>query len=154
MKKIILTENQLKKLIQLIKEQENLELPESKYKIKITKPYFYFQDLKYYNHNIDNVTTKNFIINFDLDVKKDISGYYSIKIINIKGPDVLPLQIEAGDNIDRIEISPDWSEEDFIHKELRDTGTVGIHNEIGIYLDNDVDGNIIMNGATIFCREI
>ncbi len=148
--KIIITESQHKKLL-------NEELNGGEYKMRCKLELEHY-GLAYKGGQIDDVTTDEIDVYFDISMDGREWGIKDVSVYNIKGPSeigaIVTYYIEnSDDSIDEdITIQLDWSN---INEEKSDNLTwIGINNEIVIRLKNTENGELSAETITVETKTV
>lgn len=146
MVKIILTEEQFNMVRNHINEQVD-----SRFRDTLT-PVLNYHNVTYKGFEIENITTPNIVVGFDIDLDIRSWGIQRSNINNIKGPKEIEAEISYYPNEDDtseeiITIPIDWSK--ITYNKLEEYGSVGIDNNLEINLMNDNEGNILIKSIII-----
>ena len=150
MKKIIVTESQLKKLVQrknLIKEQVG-----DKYKTQ-AKVILDHYNLVYKGFEVGDITCDPILLTYNIDEEHRSYGITGCKVYNIQGEPIINLTVTYYDDeeeelSDYVKVKLNWDKDDFFSKERgNDLPYIGVDNKISLKLINNQVGEIVCSGA-------
>ena len=153
MKKIILTESQIKTLTdKLINESSHFSTDdEFKIECKVNLNY-YNATTTYKQGEINHIITSNIQLTHNIDMNVRSYGIKDISIYNLKGPSEIELEIyyygENDENLeDVITVPLNWENVEMQKDE--DLGYIGISNNIQIDIENDENGDLVVTGIIV-----
>ncbi len=119
---------------------------------------FDYHGVKYKGKDIEYIYRPEINLVFNIDIEYKRSGINGMYVNNIKGPEILELEIETYNETtdetlsDLITLQPNWEE---ANKEVENEARyIGIEDEIQITLKNDQDGNIVIDEIEIPVKEL
>lgn len=156
-KKLILTENQIKKLTDNV-INENLYGDKFGAKVNCT---FHHYDLKYKGNDVVDVSPIEFHVTFDIDIEYRRNGIKGISVYNIDGPKTIETEIEFypnsndDDNVSSeiVELTVNWSEAVNSSND-ESLGYFGISPDVEVELSNDNEGNIVVKEVKVLVRNL
>lgn len=152
MKKVILKENQIKRLIdKMLTENINDKFRKD---VKIT--FYVPQNVKYNNQEINDISPIEYAVFYDMDVEYRNYGIKSIYVTAITGSKTIETEIEYYDpqtdetKNDLINIELNW--DNIIEEKDETLGWFGVGDEIEIELKNDEMGKLIVDKIKVPVR--
>ena len=148
MTKIILTESQLKALAKNLNEDSM----NSKYRMECEVDLNYF-GAKYKGLEIDDITTSNMTLTFDIDMEGRSWGIKDISVYNVQGPSEIEVEVvyypeEGEDSVDEtITIPINWENVDMQKDD--ELSYIGIGRNIQIDLTNNENGELVFDGVIV-----
>lgn len=148
MTKIILTESQLKALAKNLNEDSM----NSKYRMECEVDLNYF-GAKYKGLEIDDITTSNITLTFDIDMEGRSWGIKDISVYNVQGPSEIEVEVvyypeEGEDSVDEtITIPINWENVDMQKDD--ELSYIGIGRNIQIDLINNENGELVFDGVIV-----
>ena len=148
MTKIILTESQLKALAKNLNEDSM----NSKYRMECEVDLNYF-GAKYKGLEIDDITTSNMTLTFDIDMEGRSWGIKDISVYNVQGPSEIEVEVvyypeEGEDSVDEtITIPINWENVDMQKDD--ELSYIGIGRDIQIDLTNNESGELVFDGVIV-----
>lgn len=144
MKKIIVTEEQSKKLVSKMLSEQYRDNDRYSQKVKVDFDYY---KLMYKGQEVDWIPSDQEItVSYRIDLEYREYGIKSISVYDFAGPESIDVPItyypEGSEDSedDYVEIRLDW---DGVETEEADLGYIGIDGVIQIALENDETGNIV-----------
>lgn len=148
MTQIIVTETQLKNLTRRLNEDSM----DSKYRMECEVDLNYF-GAKYKGLEIDDITTSNMTLTFDIDMEGRSWGIKDISVYNVQGPSEIEVEVvyypeEGEDSIDEtITIPINWENVDMQKDD--ELSYIGIGRNIQIDLTNNENGELVFDGVIV-----
>lgn len=148
MTKIILTESQLKALAKNLNEDSM----NGKYRMECEVDVNYF-GAKYKGLEIDDITTSNMTLTFDIDMEGRSWGIKDISVYNVQGPSEIEVEVvyypeEGEDSVDEtITIPINWENVDMQKDD--ELSYIGIGRDIQIDLTNNESGELVFDGVIV-----
>jgi hypothetical protein len=147
MKKIIITESQLKKLSKTLKESSGLN---DKYKIQCEVDFDFDSGSLKHNGVIlydADITTYKITIYYDIKPMSSSYGISSFMFSDLEGPKTTELQIKYYDEDDNeqeiyVDLELDW-DNNIVEEDTEDIDYIGYDNIIKLRLVNDNNGDIV-----------
>lgn len=156
-KKLILTENQIKKLTDNV-INENLYGDKFGTKVYCT---FHYYDLKYKGNVVEDILPIELHLTFDIDIEYRRMGIKGITVYNIDGPKTIEAEIEFYPNSEDdynlsseiVELEVNWGEE---VNSSNDESLVyfGVSPDVEIELSNDNEGNVVIKEVKVLVRNL
>ncbi len=153
MTKIIVTENQLKQLTKNLKEDAS----GGKYRMECKVDLNYY-GAKFKGFDVDDISTSNMILTFDIDMEARSYGIKDISVYNVQGPSEIELEVlyfpnENEDSVDEVITLPlNW---DNVEMEKDDElSHIGIGDMIQIDLINNENGELVVDGIIVNHKSI
>lgn len=149
MAKIILTEDQLKRLAKNLKEDMS---DGNNYRMECEVDLNYF-GIKFKGFEIDDINTSNLTVTFSIDMESRSYGIKDISVYNVQGPSEIELEVlyfpESGeDSIDEtITIPINW--ENVEMEKDDEMGYIGVGKTIQIDLINNENGELVFDGVVV-----
>lgn len=147
MKKIIVTEEQSKKLVDKIISEQYAGSDRFSQNVKIE---FDYHNLTYKGQEVDWIPSNYQIrVSFRIDLEYREYGIKTISVYDFQGPEEIEVPVTyypegSEDSIDEdVLIKLDWSN---VQTEETDIGWIGIGDTIQVELSNDEDGNLVNRG--------
>ena len=154
MANFILTENQLKRLTKNLKEDMSTG---NKYRMECKVDLNYY-GAKFKGQDIDDITTSDMVLTFDIDMEARSYGIKDISVYNVQGPSEIELEVlyfsnENEDSVDEVITLPlNW---DNVEMEKDDElSHIGIGDMIQIDLVNDENGELVVDGIIVNHKSI
>ena len=151
MTKIVITENQLKKLTRNLNENY-VDLNDT-YKQECNVDLNYY-GLKFKGYEINDVTTSNMVLTFLIDMSVKSYGIRDISVYGVKGPSEIELEVsywlqeDGEDSTEETVVLPiNW--ENVEMQEDETLGYIGISNLIQIDLVNNESGELVVDGVIV-----
>jgi hypothetical protein len=151
MTKIVITENQLKKLTRNLNENY-VDLNDT-YKQECNVDLNYY-GLKFKGYEINDVTTSNMVLTFLIDMSVKSYGIRDISVYGVKGPSEIELEVsywlqeDGEDSTEETVVLPiNW--ENVEMQEDETLGYIGISNLIQIDLGNNESGELVVDGVIV-----
>lgn len=151
MTKIVITENQLKKLTRNLNENY-VDLNDT-YKQECNVDLNYY-GLKFKGYEINDVTTSNMVLTFLIDMSVKSYGIRDISVYGVKGPSEIELEVsywlqeDGRDTTEETVVLPiNW--ENVEMQEDETLGYIGIGNLIQIDLGNNESGELVVDGVIV-----
>lgn len=148
MTQIIVTETQLKNLTRRLNEDSM----DSKYRMECEVDLNYF-GAKYKGLEIDDITTSNMTLTFDIDMEGRSWGIKDISVYNVQGPSEIEVEVvyypeEGEDSVDEtITIPINWENVDMQKDD--ELSYIGIGRNIQIDLTNNENGELVFDGVIV-----
>ena len=148
MTQIIVTETQLKNLTRRLNEDSM----DSKYRMECEVDLNYF-GAKYKGLEIDDITTSNMTLTFDIDMEGRSWGIKDISVYNVQGPSEIEVEVvyypeEGEDSVDEtITIPINWENVDMQKDD--ELSYIGIGGNIQIDLTNNENGELVFDGVIV-----
>lgn len=148
MTQIIVTETQLKSLTRRLNEDSM----DSKYRMECEVDLNYF-GAKYKGLEIDDITTSNMTLTFDIDMEGRSWGIKDISVYNVQGPSEIEVEVvyypeEGEDSVDEtITIPINWENVDMQKDD--ELSYIGIGRNIQIDLTNNENGELVFDGVIV-----
>lgn len=157
MKKIVLTTEQLDKISEYVKNEDETAVlneisDDNRYRMEV-KVDFNYSGLKYQGKEVDYITTPTITLSYLIDIEHRTWGIKSISLYDIQGPDEIDIDVSyfINDEYDTDEatvtLKPSW---EGIDSEKESGSFIGLDSEIEIDLENDSEGNIVVSGMGIY----
>ena len=156
MGKIILTEKQIKEITKAIAQEEIQMIEEnesnSRYAMRCNVQAEYYGGKTYKGGEINDITTSDIELTYDIDIEARSWGIKSISLYDIQGPSEIELEVnymtsDDNDESETITIPLNW---DNVEIEEEDgQGVITIGKDVTLTLDNDENGNLICNQITV-----
>jgi hypothetical protein len=154
MANFILTENQLKQLTKNLKEDMSTG---GKYRMECKVDLNYY-GAKFKGFDVDDISTSNMFLTFDIDMEARSYGIKDISVYNVQGPSEIELEVlyfpnENEDSVDEVITLPlNW---DNIEMEKDDElSHIGIGEMIQIDLINNENGELVVDGIIVNHKSI
>jgi len=155
MKKIILTEEQSKKLMDKIISEQYADNDRYSQEVRCS---FGYHKKTFKGYDIDWIDDGRFNLSFRIDMEARSYGIKGISVYDFQGPeeiDIIVTYYPEGQDDDSIDeemiIRPDWSN---VNTDEADIGWIGIDQDIEMDLTNDESGNLIAAGILIHSKGI
>jgi len=148
MTKIILTESQLRNLAKNLNEDSM----DNKYRMECEVDVNHF-GAKYKGFEIDDITTSNMTLTFDVYMEGRSWGIKDISVYNVQGPSEIEVEIfyypeDGEDSVDEtITIPISWENVDMQKDD--EMGYIGIGRDIQIDLTNNENGELVFDGVIV-----
>jgi hypothetical protein len=148
MTQIIVTETQLKNLTRRLNEDSM----DSKYRMECEVDLNYF-GAKYKGLEIDDITTSNMTLTFDIDMEGRSWGIKDISVYNVQGPSEIEVEVvyypeDGEDSVDEtITIPMNWENVDMQKDD--ELSYIGIGRNIQIDLTNNENGELVFDGVIV-----
>ena len=155
MKKIIITEEQSKKIMGKILSEQLA--PEERYSQEVTCSFGYHK-LTYKGHEIDWIPDTHFRVSFTIYVDAREYGIKDIGVMNVTGPEAIEIMVTyypegSDDSVDEeVVINLNW--DDVTVNNDADIGWIGIDHDIEMDLDQTQDGGLECGGILVHAKEI
>jgi hypothetical protein len=151
MKKIILTESQIKTLTDKLINESSYLSTDDEFKIECEVNLNYY-NATYKQGEINHIITSNIQLTHNIDMDVRSYGIRDISIYNLKGPSEIELEIyyygENDENLeDVITVPLNWENVEMQKDE--DLGYIGISNNIQIDIENDENGDLVVTGIIV-----
>jgi len=151
------SETQFKNVMETLKKEREVTegssfTNDSKYKMEC-KIDLDHAGLTFHSNEVDDITTSNINVTFDIDMDGREWGIKDISVYNVKGPEQLTLNVTyypqgSDDNVDEeITIPLNW--DDVEYDENDDLSYIGIGRDIIISLKNDQNGSFMVDKITV-----
>ena len=151
MTKIVITENQLKKLTRNLNENyvDLNDTYEQECKVDVN-----YYGLKFKGYEINDINTFNMDLTFLIDMSVKSYGIRDISVYGVKGPSEIELEVsywlqeDGEDSTEETVVLPiNWENVDMQADET--LGYIGISNLIQIDLGNNESGELVVDGVIV-----
>jgi len=155
MKKIVLKEDQVDKLMNKIVSEQFLNQGKYEQEVKCS---FGYHNITYKGTEIDWIPDVNFKVFFDIDMEARSYGINNIGIYRVRGPEEIELEVTYyADGSDEpieeeVRLRLDWSNVD-VERDAN-IGWIGLDSDMEIELTNREDGSFAAVGITVHSKEI
>lgn len=156
MGKIILTEKQMQEITKSI-AQEEIRMNEenyanSRYSMECNVRAEYYGGKTYKGGEINDITTSDIELTYDIDIEARSWGIKSISLYGIDGPSEIELEVyyiisDDNEQFETISIPLNWDNVEIEEEEGQ--GVITIGKDVTLTLENDENGNLICNQITV-----
>lgn len=153
MKKVVITENQMKTLIDRISVKNKLnEAADDTYSRDVVVDFYFNNNLLYKGKEINDISRSHITLKYNIQIDARQWGIKDISLYNITGPEEIETQIEYYINEDDIEFENikfkvDWDKLDPNYRD--NSGVISINNELQVHLSSDENGNLVVGSMDI-----
>jgi hypothetical protein len=157
MKRIILKESQLKKIVGIINEEQSELYYGQNVNLDINAP-----GVTLYGYEIDDITwDKDFKVFYNIEIEHNKFGVRAY-LVDIHGTSELRLKVffytdDIDDNTksEIVTIDIDWKNENLIYKEkTEELDYIGIDQNVEIWLTNNESGEIVVKEIRLLVNEV
>ena len=156
MKKIILTESQIKILTDKLINESSHFSTDDEFKIECEVNLNYY-NTTYKQGEISDIITSDIRLTHNIDMDVRSYGIKDISIYNLKGPSEIELEVSYfGENDEELEdvITLPLNWENVEMQKDEDLDYIGIRNDIQIDIENDENGDLVVTGIIVTYNSI